>query len=276
MKYGYFLILLFLICLNSRKSFAQDTDDLEDIEFIIERSQPLTIDLEEQESQNRTDKKKKKRKRNVFYGIKTKRAYTRKGYGDDAVVEIFHYLKEWRDPNPYAQDVYWYDFRRKQIRNGGRIDLKYGRILHGTYKKIQGEQLLEEGIYYIGTKHGRWVTLNKYDVLIDKRKYYKGWPKESLVKYYDEERTKLKEVIPVVNGEKQGDYYFFHDNGVVAIRGQYEYGEKVGKWTEYYNMRGRAKKQVQYKPDPFMKDFEPYIIKEWNQGGTVVYELKED
>ena len=49
----------------------EDQVDVEDIEFIIERSQPLTIDLEEEEEEEDPRKKKKKPKKNVFYGIKS-------------------------------------------------------------------------------------------------------------------------------------------------------------------------------------------------------------
>jgi hypothetical protein len=30
--------------------------------------------------------------------------------------------------------------------------------MHGPYKEYRGEILVEEGHYYLGTKHGRWVT----------------------------------------------------------------------------------------------------------------------
>jgi antitoxin component YwqK of YwqJK toxin-antitoxin module len=253
-------------------TYAQDQDETEDIEFIIERSQPLTLDLEKEDEEGEKKKKKKKRKKNVFYGYKTKKGFTRSGYGNNVTVEIFHYLKNYVEPDHYVPEIYWFDFRRKRIRNTGNIDKKYGRILHGPYKKIKGEQVIEEGIYYVGAKHGRWVKYDGNDVLIDKKKYFKGWPKESLVKFYDEDRKKLKEVIPVIYGERQGDYYYFHENGEIAVKGQYKYGEKVGKWTEYYDVRRRAKKQIQYKPDPYIENFTPHVVKEWNRRGQVTFE----
>jgi len=249
----------------------EDPVDLDDIEFIIERSQPLTIDLEEEEEEEE-GRKKKKPKKNVYYGLKTKKGYTRTGYGDNTTVEIFHYLKEWVEPDSFVPDSYWFDFRRKKIRYTGTIDKKYGRILHGPYTKIRGGQLIEDGIYYIGTKHGRWIRLDKNDVLVDKKKYYKGWPKESLVKFYDENRQKLKEVIPVVYGEVNGDYFFFHENGEIAVKGQFEYGEKIGRWTEYFDIKLRAKKQIQYKGDPYELDFNPFVYREWNRRGQLLYD----
>lgn len=271
-RYFCYIFILFVI-LKTGDLYAQDEgDEPDDIEFIIERSQPITIDLEEEAEEEDPRKKKEKRKKNVFYGIKTKKGYTRSGYGDNTTVEIFHYLKEWQEPDSYVPDIYWFDFRRKRIRNTGTIDKKYGRILHGPYTRITGGQLIEQGIYYIGTKHGRWIKLDKNDVLVDKKKYYKGWPKESLVKYYDDDREKLKEVLPVVYGEIEGDYYYFHENGEVAVKGQYDYGEKIGRWTEYFDIKLRAKKQIQYKSDPYENDFLPYTYREWNRRGQQVFD----
>ena len=273
MKNALLFILLFMLIHISWDARCQDNENTDDIEFIIERSQPLTLDLDkEDEEESGKKKKKEKKKKNEFYGLKTKKGYTRSGYGDNVTIEIFHFLKEWIDPDTYVPEIYWFDFRRKRIRNTGTIDKKYGRILHGPYQKIAGDQIIEEGIYYVGAKHGRWVKFDKNDILVDKKKYYHGWPKESLVKFYDEDRKKLKEVIPVVYGEKEGDYYFFHENGEIAVTGQYKFGEKVGKWTEYYNARRRAKKQIQYKLDPYDTTFTPHVLKEWNRSGELTYE----
>ena len=75
--------------------------------------------------------------------------------------------------------------------------------MHGPYKRMVGEQIIEEGIYYKGTKHGRWTEYDRHDILVDKRKYYKGWQKESKVKYYDDKQTKLKEVVPILYGKRR-------------------------------------------------------------------------
>jgi len=273
MKYILLFALVFFMIHHARIARCQDEDpeNRDDIEFIIERSQPLTIDLEEEEKPDQR-KKKEKRKKNEYYGYKTKKGFTRTGYGDNVTVEIFYFLKEWVEPDPYVPEIYWFDFRRKRIRNTGTIDKKYGRILHGPYKKIKGDQIIEEGIFYVGTKHGRWTKYDNNDILVEKQKYYRGWPKESMVKYYDEDRKKLKEVIPVIYGEKEGDYYYFHENGEIAVKGQFKYGEKVGKWTEYYDALRRAKKQIQYKEDPYDATFIPYVLKEWNRRGELTYE----
>ena len=102
---------------------------------------------------------------------------------------------------------------------------------------------------------GRRLTATTY--LVDKTKYYKGWPRESLVRYHDTDREKLKEVIPIRFGQKEGTYMYFHENGEVGIRGEYQEDVKVGKWTEYYPFRRRRKKEVQYTDDPWNDDFSP-------------------
>ncbi len=204
--------------------------------------------------------------------MKTKKGFTRTGYGDNVTVEIFHYLKDYQKPDPYVPEIYWYDFKRKTIRNTGQVDPKHGAILHGPYKKMIGDQVIEEGIFYVGTKHGRWTRYDKNDVLIDKRKYYKGWPKESLVRYYENDPKHLKEVVPVQYGKKEGTYYYFHENGSVAVKGAYDNDVRVGAWTEYYDFRNRHKKEVQYTKDPYDQDFKPFISREWNRQGQLVYE----
>ncbi len=182
--------------------------------------------------------KKKKPKKKVFYGIKTKKGFTRKGYGDRVTVELFYYLKRPDQPNKFVRDIYWYDFTRREIRKTNNFDPSKGVLLHGPYRRMQGDLLLEEGIYYKGTKHGRWMQYDRNSLLVDKEKYYKGWPKESLVTYYDPmERTKIKEIIPIEFGEREGYYYQFHENGTIAVTGEYKWDNKVGEWIENFSFR---------------------------------------
>ncbi len=240
---------------------------------------PLTIDLEEEEeeSDDKKDKKKKKRKKKVFYGIKTKKGFTKNGYGDKVVFELFYYLKQFEQPDPYLQHVYWFDKRRKQIRSSPNVNKKYSLILHGPYKKItQDGQVLQKGIYYKGARHGRWESYNRKDILQDKRKYTRGWPRNAKITYYDENtRKKIKEVIPVVYGEKKGEYLYFHESGNIAVKGQYDNDVPVGLWTEFYDFRGMTKKQIQYREDPWNKDFLPFIYKEWNAEGQLIYKNED-
>lgn len=232
---------------------------------------PITVNLEAEEEEEEEDAKlkEKKRKKKVFYGIKTKKRFTR----DGNEIEQFFVLKEYEVPDPYVRDIHWYDSRRDQLRVGGKIDPKFGSILHGTYTKLKDGQIIEQGIFFKGTKHGRWVTYDKENILVDKEKYYKGWPRESMVSYYDRDRKKLKEIIPIEYGEKEGYYYYFHENGQVAVRGEYHWDEPVGEWTEYYPS-GFRKKVISYDKDPFDEIFRPYTEREWDIRGRVVYEVR--
>lgn len=269
-------ILSFLFSLSIHLLHAQVEEDTvgQKDTFSLIRETPVTIDLEKEEEKAEQEKKKKKkhRKKKVFYGIKTKKAFLRSGQGDRVVLEVFYYLKEPRKPDPYVQEIYWYDPQKHKIRKTRTFDPSKGVLLHGPYKKIVGNQVMEEGIFYLGTKNGRWTRYNSKDILIDKKKYFRGWPKESKVRYYDTERTLLKEVIPIVNGVKEGTYYYFHKNGQVGVKGYYREGVKVGAWTEYYNFRMRRKKEIRYREDPFDDQFKPYVSREWNRRAQIVYE----
>ncbi len=249
--------------------FAQE----EDFSFEPQYDSPLTIDLDALDEENeKIDVKKKKPKRNVYYGVKTKKGFTRTGFGDNTVVELFSYLKVYEAPDDYVRDIYWYNFKRKRIVASRNIDKEYAGILHGPYRKMLGDQLLEEGHFYKGTKHGRWVELNKSDILLNKEKYYKGWPRESKIAYWDVERTKMKEVIPIEYGEKEGYYYAFHENGQIAVMGEYQFDHKVGVWREYYPIRNRRKREVDYGKDPFDESYGTYILREWNDKGELIYD----
>ena len=237
---------------------------------------PLTISLAGDEEEEEAVELKRKRKKNVFYGIKAKKYITKSGVGDRAVFETFYYLREPIEVDEYVRDIFWYDFESRKIKNNRNINLQKGVVLHGPYEKFRADgTILEKGIFYKGTKHGRWVTYDSKNILQDKRKYYKGWPKESIVTYYDQERTKLKEIIPVEFGVKEGNYYRFHDNGQIAVSGEYQNDERVNVWREFYKFRRRKKKEVQFKSNAYDDDFKTYIIKEWNDKGELVYDYNE-
>lgn len=266
-----YLFILFFLCSVTLHAQVIDPESKDEM-FTIDT--PLTIDLEEDEEEEEyLEPKKKKKKKNLFYGLKTKKRFSKEGYGDKITYELFHVLKDYQEPDPYVRDIYWFDYRRGAIRNTGQVDKEFGAILHGPYVKKQGDQILEEGIFYKGMKHGRWIKYDKENILIDKEKYYKGWPKESLVSYYDADRTKMKEIVPIEYGEKEGNYYYFHTNGKVAVKGEFKWDNKVGDWIEYY-ASGRRKKIIRYSKDPFDDEFRPYIWKEWTPRGELVYEKR--
>jgi hypothetical protein len=239
-------------------------------QFTFETERPYKLlELDE-----RTDEpivtKKKKPKKKVYYGIKTKKLYTRRGTGEKVVTEQFYILKKHEPPPLYVKDVYWYDYKRKEIRKTEKFDPAKGVLLHGPYQRLQGSVLLEEGIYFKGAKHGRWMRYNKENILEDKEKYYKGWPKESMVSYYDPERKRVKELIPVEYGEREGNYFMFHENGTLAVQGEYRFNYKVGEWIENYP-NGKRKKIINYGADPFDRTRKPYVRREWDENGKETY-----
>lgn len=288
MNYKFF-ILLFLSLLsfaiaNAQEDIAGDSTEFDifgdtEVGFSLINEMPLTLNMEREmelseEAKDAQKRKEKKRKKKWFYGMKTKKGFTRRGNGDRVTLEMFYYLKDFTETDPYVPEIWWYDFTRKRIRNTGKVEDKRGVILHGPYKKIVGEQVVQEGIFYKGAKHGRWTQFDGHDILMDKRKYYKGWPKESKARYYDDKLTKLKEVVPIVYGKKNGTYYYYHENGTVAIKGEYKEDVKVGKWTEFYPFMKRRKKEIQYPSDPYDTSYQPFISREWDRRNKVVYEAK--
>jgi antitoxin component YwqK of YwqJK toxin-antitoxin module len=240
-------------------------------QFTFETEKPYKLlELDEKTSEPIVSKKKKP-KRGTFYGIKTRKSYTRKGFGDKTVIELFYVLKKPEKPTAFVRDIYWYDFTRREIRRTGNFDPKKGVLLHGPYKKMQGAVVLEEGIFYKGAKHGRWMKYDRNDLLDDKEKYYKGWPKESLVTYYDAvEHKKVKEMIPIEIDEREGFYFLFHENGVIAVTGEYKWGRKVGDWIENYP-NGKRKKILSYPKEPFEKELRPFVKKEWDDKGREIF-----
>jgi antitoxin component YwqK of YwqJK toxin-antitoxin module len=263
---------IFLFCFPAILA-AQDKVEprVQEGQFTFDTDKPFSLLELDQKIEEPIVTKKKKPRKKVFYGIKTKKGFTRKGYGNKLTIEYFYYLKKPDKPNTFVRDIYWYDFTRKEIRKTSTFDPKKGVLLHGPYTRMQGTIVLEEGIFYKGMKHGRWMEYSRDNLLVDKEKYYKGWPKESLVTYYDPvERKKIKEIIPIEYGEREGYYYLFHENGQVAVIGEYQFDQKVNDWIENYPT-GKRKRIISYPRQPFDNDAKPFIKREWDLKGTEIY-----
>jgi len=253
--------LLFLIFATPGLILAQDKPEprIQEGQFTFDTDKPFSLLELDQKFEEPIVTKKKKPKRKVFYGIKTKKGFTRRGTGTRITLELFYYIKKPDVPSTFARDIYWYDFARHDIRKTSTFNPAKGALLHGPYKKMQGSIVLEEGIFFKGTRHGRWMRYNRDNLVEDKEKYYKGWPKESLVTYYDPvERKKLKEIVPIEYGEREGYYYLFHENGQVAVVGEYQFNQKVNDWIENYPT-GKRKRIISYSKEPFEKEIKPYI-----------------
>src|SRR5690606_20982059 len=229
MRYLFLTLLCLCAILGFQATAQDDNTEPQDQQFTIDT--PASLDFKREEELINTGKKKKIKKK-VYYGIKTKKGFSRKGAGQRITYETFYYLKRPEPLQTFVRDIYYYNYSRKEIMRTEKFDPKKGVLLHGPYEKRQGEIVLQKGIFYKGTKHGRWLSYSRDSVLTDKEKYYRGWPKESLVSYYDPmERKNMKEITPIEFGEKDGYYYFFHENGKVAVHGEYRWDQRVGDWT---------------------------------------------
>jgi hypothetical protein len=84
-----FLIPAFLLSLTFASAQDQQPQDEEpqDERFTIDT--PVILDLEDKKEEE-APKKKKKVKKRVFYGIKTRKGFTRKGMGERVTYELFY------------------------------------------------------------------------------------------------------------------------------------------------------------------------------------------
>jgi antitoxin component YwqK of YwqJK toxin-antitoxin module len=218
--------------------------------------------------------KEKKIPRTVFYGVKTKRGYAITGKGKDRVVEVFYYLPAYKEPDPYVPQVYWFNMKKRKVMNTPILekDKKYAKLLHGPYLRKTKYQIFEDGIFYLGTKHGRWERYDKNEILIEKVKYFHGWTRESMISYYDQDHKKMQEITPIEHGVKTGKYYRFYESGILAEEGSYAENQKVGTWIEYYEDRKKRKKITQFPKDPFDTETQPVVLKEWDANGRLIFD----
>ncbi len=212
----------------------------------------------------------KKQKKNFYFGKKTKKGFTKSNNGQRILYENFHYVKDIESIDSYVRDVYWFSKKKKKIIKTKRIT-KDNFLLHGTYVKKIGDNIIEKGSFINGLKHGRWTRLSRSNILQDKEEYFLGWPKYSKKSFWDYSKKKLKEIIPIQYGEKDGYYYAFHKNGNLAVKGEYLFDEKIGIWSEYFSDKGKKKREISFPKEPFEENYLPVITKEWNINGKLIY-----
>lgn len=213
-----------------------------------------------------------------YEGIPMQAVSIKHGSGDRATIETFHVLKAFQPISQYvmAPNTRWYDTKTRRL-SSSIIKFKERSLpLHGSYKKFSGENLIEEGFYYMGVRHGRWVKYDTKYTLIDKSNWDKGFPAESHIAYYDSTHQKIKEVVPIMFGETDGEYLQFYNEGQLMTIGKYENGKKVGRWIAYYQFRRQRKEEVQYPKNSWEDDFEPFIIREWDDKGKLTYDSSKD
>ena len=210
-----------------------------------------------------TQKKRKKKRRK-------RRKHEIRG---QQILENFNYTEADRQPDPYIRDIYWFDPQEKSIKTE-EYQTGKGYLLHGPYERVIDEIVVENGMYYYGTKHKTWMLYDSKNILLDKNHFTEGWPRESKTRYFDQTKKNIQEIIPVQYGLEEGNYFYFYEDKQVAVTGEYQYGEKVGLWTEYWdtnNTKAIRKREVQYQETAYTKNFRPYIRAEWDKDGNLVY-----
>ncbi|MDW8296057.1 MAG: hypothetical protein RMJ97_04155 [Raineya sp.] len=233
-------------------------------------------DLKIRLPKEKKEQKEKKEPKNVYYGKKVRKSFIKKVGSSTITIEAFHYLKV-QDRglvNKYIEEIYAFHPKKKRIivSNYEKMPWDEVKILHGPYKKTENNKVIEEGFFYFGVKHGRWEkygkdALDRDFVLLEKTKYYRGFLKESKISYYDEMQKKLKEVIPIKDGKKEGTYLRFHPNGNLAEKGTYQNDVKIGLWVEYYP-NGRRKKETIY-PRVWYDEETEVQIREYDENGRI-------
>jgi hypothetical protein len=279
MKHLSVFILLFLILVKSAFAQKNATEKKTDPDSsgvvnsaLLPTVAPLLLFDEEKEKEEKKAKKKNARK-NIWFGVKTMKGYTRRTIRGQEYLEFFNYTDAERQPNPYIRDVYWFDTKEKAIRTEG-FTPGLGYLLHGPYERMVNETVVESGMFYYGMKHKTWMVFDDRSVLQDKAHFSEGWPRESKISYFNETSKSVEKIIPIQYGLEEGNYFHFYENQQVAVTGEYKYGEKVGLWTEYWdtkNTKAIRKREIQYQEAPYTKNFRPFIRAEWDKEGNLVY-----
>ncbi|MBC7447143.1 MAG: hypothetical protein H7330_03725 [Hymenobacteraceae bacterium] len=215
----------------------------------------------------------KKLKGKRFLGKRIKKGYARSGSGKKAIIEKFYYLPRYEAPDPYAPAKFYYHKKRRKIFKTAVIDPNVALILHGPYEKRQGTTILESGYFYLGTKHLRWERYAAKDnILLSKYHWEKGFLRDARITYYENSRSKIREVLPYYQGQLEGDYVRFLANGQLDWTGQFQAGQPVGVWTSYWGFKNRRHAQWQYPVSAFVAQTEQELLREYNRSGTLIYE----
>ncbi len=239
---------------------------------LLPTSMPLLL-FDDSELKEEKKEKKKKAKKNIWFGVKTKKSYTRRDLRGQEIIEVFNYTDATRKPDPYIRDVYWFDPAEREIKKSD-YEVGKGYLLHGPYERVINEVVVESGMYYYGTRHKTWMLYDGKNILQDKNHFQEGWPRESRITYHNRTSNVIEEIIPVQYGLEEGNYFYFYENAQVAVTGEYEFGEKVGLWTEYWdlnNTKAIRKREVQYQEQAYTKNFRPFIRAEWDKDGNLIY-----
>ena len=168
MRFKILLIFLFLLTISvsngqniNSNIFKISTDSISSRNLLSTFKRDSLIDIQ------------KKQKKKFYFGKKTKKGFTKSNNGQRILYENFHYIKVVEKIDPYVRDVYWFNKKKKKIIKTKRIT-EDNFLLHGPYIKKIGDNIIEKGAYINGLKHGRWIRLNRSNILQDKEEYFLG------------------------------------------------------------------------------------------------------
>lgn len=241
---------------------------------VLTKSEEKTAKDEEKAAQRKKPVKKK-----IFLGERIKKAYVKSGpKGRNQTVEIFYYLKTFHQPDPMAPAAYYYSPRKHKIYKAtGELDASTDKVLHGPYKRMRNNQVLETGYFANGTRHLRWETFDLKGTLLTKTHYEMGFPRDANISYYDAGQTMLREVVPYVNGKLEGDYAKFRNDGRREWTGHFENGRRVGEWTNFGDYKKYPRYVFQYGESGFEPEVEePELIREYSRGGSIIYDKEKN
>jgi hypothetical protein len=206
-----------------------------------------------------------------YEGLAVKKKVLKRGSNSRFVYQEFYVLKEPVPTSQYHRSFTWLNLKNNKLVEALTRDTKTNLLLHGPYLEIHGINTWSEGSYYKGLKHGRWLYYDKDFNLLNKEYYNKGFLADSRISYYDADSLKVKEVVPIVFGDSTGSYLKFYEDGTLAEEGKLDHGVRIGKWIEYYAGGNRRKKETQYPKDAFDLT-KPYILREYDEKGKIVFE----
>lgn len=261
--------------IGTEENLTMETDTSKSPSLEYKQTEEELKAIEKDNELNKKPKKKAKKSKKTYFGIKTRPALIRQDNGN---MEFFRIIPPtYLIPNVYQREIYYYDAKSDKIKietfDNVAVKVKKGQpifLLHGAYQEYKDGVLREEGFFYKGTKHDKWQAFDREDILLEKVNYDLGLLADSKVTYYDAAEKKVKEIIPILHGRKQGNYWFFYENGVLGIEGKYENNEKIGLWREFYENRQR-KRDTQYTLQ-WHQAQEPKLLREWNEKGIQTYD----
>jgi antitoxin component YwqK of YwqJK toxin-antitoxin module len=223
--------------------------------------------------------RKKPVKKKLFLGERTKKGFIKSGpKGRNQIVEVFYYLKNFKQPDPMAPAAFYFSPKKHKLYKAtGELDPTTDKVLHGPYKKMQNNKVLESGYFAYGTRHLRWEKFDIKGTLLTKTHYEMGFPRDANISYYDAGRTMPREVVPYVNGKLEGDYVKYRNDGRREWTGKFENGRRVGEWTNYGDYKKYPHYVYAYGESGYEPEVEePELIREYSHGGSIIYDKEKN